>query len=61
MEQKVLLCDFCWNDDGKAVLAQISYVTDDGGEFDACAKHGKEVKAAGLETTEVPPHDFDYW
>ena len=61
MEEKVLLCDFCWNDDERAVFAKISYVADDGGEYHACAKHSEGVKAAGMETTEVPPHDFDSW
>ena len=61
MEEKVFLCDFCWNDDYEVVIAKISYVADNGEEFHACAKHGEGVKAAGMETTEIPPYDFPSW
>ena len=60
MEAKLRVCDFCWNDDSKIVVARSSYMSDDG-EVDVCTKHTKLVKEAGIELQTIEQPELPYW
>ena len=61
MDAKLRVCDFCWNDDAKIVIAMSSYMCDAGDEIDVCTKHTKLVKEAGLELQAIEQPELPYW
>lgn len=67
MKAGLRVCDFCWNDDSKIVLAKafwkvITASPDDDNRVDACAKHTKDAIGAGIESPQkIEQPELPYW
>ncbi len=61
METKLHVCDFCWNDDSKIVLAKSSYLSLNDERIDVCAKHAKLVVEAGIVPEKIEEPELPYW
>ena len=48
VKEYVALCDLCLGD-GEKVIAVATYWSDEGREWDCCARHLKDVKELGLK------------
>ena len=49
----MILCYFCYEDDGRNSAAKYKYLADDEKEYDVCQKHSDAVKIAGMELTNL--------
>ncbi len=75
MKAELRVCDFCWNDDSRIVLAKAFWKVpiidplDDAdidleterGQVDACAHHAKGASKHGIETQEIEQPELPYW